>query len=66
MKNLLGCEMRFFALRGMWRSLIIGLAIAAFGWPAAQAFSIYNPQRSLTTCCHLKSCEMPRQAMFMA
>jgi len=32
MKSLLGCEMQFFAVR--WRSLIIGLAIAALGWPA--------------------------------
>lgn len=48
MKSLLGCELQFFAIRGMWRSLIMGLAIAALGWPAgaAQAFAIYNLQRS--------------------
>jgi hypothetical protein len=48
MKNLLGCEMQFFTVRGMWRSLIIRVAIAALGWPAgvALAFAIYSPQGS--------------------
>lgn len=37
MKNLLGCEIQIFAVRPMWRSLIIRLAVAALGWAAEVA-----------------------------
>jgi hypothetical protein len=55
MKNQLGCEMEFFAVRGMWCSVIIGLAIAALRPAgAAQALRYTVHKAPLTACCHLK------------
>ena len=49
--------MQFFAVRGMWRSVIIGLAIAALR-PAGAAQTLrYRVHKAPpTTCCHLKLC----------